>query len=267
MTDPRSHRLEIPGTLAEALREMVRRGQLPTSDAKRHHFIPRFLLRSFREPGTQRLYQLDKTTGECLAVTPEAAASRRRLYRVTDDTGEDNDYLEGLLALVEDHAARSIRALTHDPYRLDEGGRANVAFLLALQDQRTPAGQGRARRQLAAIARLVLETRLEDRHEFLRLDRQFFGRRRPAEEVEQFRQLILSQLSSRELGIQPSKELILRTMLEGWLDRAGLAASLSWKILRTETGEFVIGDRPLTMTDPTPPYPWSGNAWISSDHA
>lgn len=40
---------------------------------------------------------------------------------------------------------------------------------------------------------------------------------------------------------------------------------LPWTVLKAKPpSRFVCSDRPLTMYDPTPPYPWSAPAWESS---
>jgi len=33
--------------------------------------------------------------------------------------------------------------------------------------------------------------------------------------------------------------------------------------MRADGSEFVIGDRVVTMVDPTPRFPWSGNGWLT----
>lgn len=43
--------------------------------------------------------------------------------------------------------------------------------------------------------------------------------------------------------------------------------ALSWVVLRAEAGEFVTSDRAIAMYDPTPRFPWSGHAWLSSPGA
>ena len=48
---------------------------------------------------------------------------------------------------------------------------------------------------------------------------------------------------------------------------AGELADLRWKALRSRNEQFVIGDRPMVMHDPTPRYPFSGNGIKSSPTA
>jgi hypothetical protein len=42
---------------------------------------------------------------------------------------------------------------------------------------------------------------------------------------------------------------------------------LDWTLLISDDSEFVIGDQALTMFDPRPQHPWTGNAWWSSNYA
>src|SRR4051812_40607644 len=67
--------LTLPGSLARCLHEIgLGRRALPSGDgAKRHHFIAQLILREFIDsdlPG-ERLWQLDKRTGTCVATTTE----------------------------------------------------------------------------------------------------------------------------------------------------------------------------------------------------
>ena len=155
----------LPGSLGQHLHDIGtgRRAWPAESSAKRHHYIAQFLLRGFLgcDLHGERLWQLDKLTGVVMPQSIEVAASVRRLYRVQGPTGE-NDHLESFFALVESHAARSLRRLKTSPAALDEGDRANLSLLLALQDQRTPAGQRRVAAQLAAASRLWFATELTD---------------------------------------------------------------------------------------------------------
>jgi hypothetical protein len=42
---------------------------------------------------------------------------------------------------------------------------------------------------------------------------------------------------------------------------------MGWKVLVSEEIEFITSDHPLAMFDPTPPFPWTGSAWLSSENA
>jgi hypothetical protein len=243
------------------------RTPMPTSDAKRHHYIAQFILRQFVDPAQprERLWQLDKMTGSVVPQTTESAASLRRLYRVIGFDGAPTDLLEGVFAMVESHAAESVRRLVAAD-EIDDGARANIALLLALQDGRTPAGQTRMLRQIEAAARGEMAVRLADRRFANRLYRQSH----PGvseDEAERSRLETLRDLEEGDLIVQAPKEHALKALIENWLQFAGELADLRWKALRSRNEQFIIGDRPMVMHDPTPRYPFSGNGIKSSPTA
>ena len=59
----------------------------------------------------------------------------------------------------------------------------------------------------------------------------------------------------------------MQIMLDTWEAHAMAIYALSWVVLRAREGELVLGDRVVTMRDPTPRFPWSGNGWHSSQTA
>src|ERR671925_2277234 len=121
-----------------------RKKALPDSDAKRHHFVPEFLLRRFsaQRNGRHRLCQLDVHTGKPVWVDPGTAASRRQLYSLPDREGGTHNLIEGYFSIVEGHAAAAIHRLC-DTARLDLSDRSTIAFFIALLEGRTLGGLDR----------------------------------------------------------------------------------------------------------------------------
>ncbi len=115
----------------------------PTSKAKRQHFVPRFLLAGFLAPGTDRLMQLEISSGRSVAVQPHLAASRRRFYDLPERAAGEPGDLEAWLALIENHSAAALSRLLNDPTALSHADRATLSLFLALVDGRTPAGNAR----------------------------------------------------------------------------------------------------------------------------
>jgi Protein of unknown function (DUF4238) len=255
----------LPGSLAAHLRDVgMGKKTLPLFDrSRRHHFIPQFILRRFADPGTGLLHQLDIETGKITQPGPRGAGWEPKLYRVTDDMGRENDYLEGFFALVEMHAADSIRRLHDDAVGLSEGDRANISLFLALQEGRTPGGHDRMLEQVTTMGRLQLEVLLENPDAF----RKKRWRGHSASELDRLRRDSLASLRAGRLKLRATKELTLRLILDTWLERAAPIHAMSWVALRADGDEFVIGDRVVTMVDPTPRFPWSGNGWLSSPNA
>lgn len=259
-----SHIDLLPGSLAAHLREIgMGKKKLPLyGKSRRHHFIPQFLLRRFTDPATVLLHQLDIETSEITQPGPRGAGWEPKLYRVTDDQSRQNDYLEGFFSLVETHAADSIQALHDDPLAMSNGDRVTIALFLALQESRTPGGQKHMIEAFSVIGRLQLEMLLQDPGGIRKA-----WKGKSAKEVEQLRKDTLAQLRDGRLDIRATKEMTLRAMLDTWLERAAAIDEMSWVVLHAHGGEFVLGDRVVTMYDPTPRFPWAGNGWRSSHTA
>jgi hypothetical protein len=160
-----------------------------------------------------------------------------------------------------------LRVLRENPLALDVGDRVNISLFLALQDQRTPAGQHRAMRQIATAERLQAATQLEDAREFARSYRKRVDRHASRAAIERARLDLLRELRDGEIIVEAEKEHALTAMLGTWLHLGGAIHELSWQVASARDGEFVIGDRPLTLHDPAPPFPWSGNGLKSSPAA
>src|SRR4051812_9706005 len=110
--------------------------RLDRNQAKRHHFLPQFLLRGFAHEhnGNDRLFQMETASrGAPRRVDLRTAASRRRLYTAIDGDGEPSNRNEGYLALVENHAAPALEQLIKDPASLSPAERATISFFVALQ--------------------------------------------------------------------------------------------------------------------------------------
>jgi len=214
----------IPGSLAAHLAEIGSGTKtLPLfGRSRRHHFIPQFILRRFADRDTGLLYQLNIETGEITNPGPKGAGWAPKLYRVSDDQGRDNDFLEGFFSLVETHAADSIRALDDDPCGLSEGDRANIALILALQEGRTPGGYNRMLEAFTAIGRLQLDLMPQNPGAFSNI-----RGGKSAAGVEQLRKDALERFRNGRLELSATKELTLRTMIATWLERAAPIHAMS----------------------------------------
>src|SRR5215210_2506087 len=148
--------------LSPLIRELTEMGisgdfsRLDRNEAKRHHFLPQFLLRGFAhaQNGKDELFQMETAKrGAPRRVDLRTAASRRRLYTAIDEDGEPSNRNEGYLALVESHAAPALRGLMADPGTLSPADRATISFFVALQAMRTPA----AAQQVTAVANAAFQ--------------------------------------------------------------------------------------------------------------
>ena len=242
----------MPGSLADHLRAIdAGERTMPTSPAKRHHFVPQFLLARFAAPvasGQPKLWKLDTTTGECEPVTPRGTAWERNLYAVHGEDGSRIADLEGFFGLVESHAAESIARLIADPLSLALGDRANIAMFLALQDERTPLALDAAEQTLKQMALMFLTVELTNARG---------NRRKQALEAR-------DALLENRVDLSPPEGERLNWLIRSMLITTPEIFGLPWQLLRSTTAEFVLSDRPLTMRDPRPRHDFSAEAWLSS---
>jgi hypothetical protein len=243
----------IPGAFAEWL-EGLTCGErtLPNCEGERHHYTPQFVLKRFRGPGG-KLFQLDKTDGSCELIKVKDAAWDPRLYTVDSITGEHDGIVEGLFSVAENFAAVSLERLLKAPENFTDDDRGNLAFLLAIQEQRAPGWLEEFEERLAEMGTMLAAVELAN----MTGPR---GKQRKAREA-------AKALADGNVNIRPTRENLLTTALLGVAHTVGVIYSLPWTLLRAKAGAFVTSDRPLTMHDPTPPHEFAGAAWMSSELA
>ena len=234
------------------------------SQAKRQHFVPRLMLKRFARQDGKRFvfYQLDVRTDTPKLTTIEDAASRRYFYALTNEDGTRNNRVEGFLALVEKHAAGALDRFLADPEALDDADRATLSFFFALLDPRTPDGNERMEPLNNNSMQMFLATDFADAEGFANTYRHLFADDSD-EEIEAFRERTLQMLESGEISFADPKAQALRLGILGASAAAYVVFQMSWTLLR-RPGAFITSDRGLAMHDPTPTYPWSGQAWGSS---
>lgn len=243
--------LDVPGGFARHL-EAIGRGEkpLPNAEGSRHHFVPEFMLRRFRGSRSKggRLYQLDKTTGACDVVSPKEAGWAESLYAVESIDGQHDGLIEGFFGLAENFAKPALDRLR--TCTLDDDGRSDIAFLIAIQEQRVPGA-------------------LDDLREFI----SHAGATHAAVELANLK----GSKRDRRLGQEAYQALVEGRVEIGATHHHTLELvpwaivmlgsriySLPWTLLQTSDHHFVTSDRPVTMHDPAPPNAWSGLAWQSS---
>jgi hypothetical protein len=249
------------------------RRPMPEPTAKRHHYLPQFVLRRFgtATPGdVSRLFQLDRRSGQPRKVTSKDAGFEKNLYTVIGDDGQPSRLLEGALSIVEQYAAPALARLEAEPFELNTADRQTISLYLAFQDSRTPAGNRRTQGVSQTVLELEAATWLGSEEGFLRWHRQHVPSQESDAEIERRRQRMLGQLRAGAVRFQQPRAQAYRMMLNTLNDVATHIYALSWVLLEVPgdvDAEFVLGDRGLAMVDPAPTHPWTGNSWSSSDAA
>jgi Protein of unknown function (DUF4238) len=220
---------------------------LPNCEGSRHHYVAQFQLKRFRGGG--KLYELDKQTGEVKETTPKEAAWDRDLYKVVSKSGDHDGVIEGFFSLAETFAREALDGLVRDGENLTEHDRSDLAFLAAIQEQRAPGFLDELKigiRQAALTKFAVDLTNVK-------------GKKR--EEAIETRDALIKGRIMLEPPYQEALTQAILVLTATWL----AINLLPWTVLKAKPGHlFVCSDRPLTMHDPTPPFPWSAPAWESS---
>lgn len=238
----------------------------PETTAKRHHFVPKLLLKRFsRRKG--RIWQLERQTNQLLDVGIEKAASRRRLYEfLHNDEGVKTSRMEAWLALIESHASKALRRIEHPGpiVGLADWDRATIAFFLAILSIRTPAALRNAEQVGVETMQIQFGSEWSDAESFAKQQ----AERSPgmdAEEIEELRLKALRELETGGIGYEDPTGAAMRTLVSASGAVAQKIFDSRWAVLRARNGEFVTSDVALAMHDPEPKFPWSAQAWQSSE--
>jgi hypothetical protein len=241
--------------------------KLDRNAAKRHHYVPQFVLRGFADPadGGRRIFQMPTRSRKApIRVGVRDAALRTRLYRVVTPDGEVSNRHEGYLALVEDHAAPAIARLIADPASLRPGDRATIAFFVAFQTMRTPA----AAEQITELANAALQNAVSElysnREAFAEHHRQQFGASASEEKIEEFRLEVVEQVRTGGVRVSGRGGADFATGLTHAASLIPQIIAFDWALLRTIDGGFVASDRGYAIHDPAPPFPWAAQGLLSS---
>jgi hypothetical protein len=222
---------------------------LPTSNASRHHYVAQFQLAKFTGKG--RLHQLNKEDGTCKLVTPKEAAWSSNLYTVESTTGEHDGVIEGFYAVAEGFAAPALKRFLADPANLSDRDRGDIAFLIAIQEQRVPGFLAEQKETITHAGIAFFATQLASMQGSK-------AKRRKAQEA-------YEALTGGGVRIIPPDQEVLRLSHQMLAESSQIVNFLPWTLLTATEGFFICSDRPLTMHDPTPPYPFSAPAWMSSE--
>jgi len=256
----------IEGPLAKHLREIAEeRRPVPSTAARRHHFVPSFALSQFATPRKRDgvLFKLDTQSGRPKKTTPDASCFVEELYS-QDNEGALDRTLEAFFSIVENYAAKALSRLLADPLGLRDEDRQTLAYYFAFQYQRTPVALEHSAASQQATMAVMLGLRFADPDSFRVSYREQFGDDASQEEIEAFRHKTLTMLKGGEIAFDKPKLGAFQMMLQTADALASTIASLSWVLIEAQEDEFIISDRSLAMHDPTPKFPWSGHALRSS---
>ncbi len=243
--------VDLPGKLAGHLRAIALGDKpLPDAPGERHHYVPQMLLRRFRAPRSREVFELDKTDGTCRAVAPKDAAWEPDFYAVESIGDNRAGLVEAVLALGENYAARALDRFLASPMELTADDRLDLAFFVAMQEQRGPGFLSELKARMEEAATMEAVVKLTN----------FRGpakRRREAEELRD------DLLAGRVLLEVPMNN-VLVAMMETFAQIAFVVRDMPWTLLSTTGDPFVCSDWPVTKHDAAPPHSRVAAAWLSS---
>lgn len=237
---------------------------------KRHHYLPRFLLRRFAEkdgPRAGLVWRLDKKTGQPRAVAPKFEAALPHYYRLTREDGTTDSRPEDILARIESAAASALHSVERGETPSDEE-RTWLALFVLFQHRRTPAAREWLRFFDEVMAAMTTEVDLSNADSFHRRAKQAAPEMTP-DEVEATRRELLDDLKAGRvrLGSTPSREVAMMFVAAEQV-AAKLVSGFTWAVLRaSDDSKLVLPGMGITLYDPTPPYPESGLGFASSPNA
>lgn len=233
---------------------------------KRHHYVPRFLLKRFSgEPGAKNpaIWRLDKASGQAArsSIVNEAVISH--FNRVEAASGLTADSVETLLATIEGMASPLVTKLVRGQAPAPEE-RLNLALFVWLQQQRTPLGRAWQVFMQEQTARLQAMKNLLDAESVRAV---FEGRDefKTPDEIEAWRRQTIQELDDGTLFFRATHD---HEVLGMFLlaDRLAptIASRMAWVGLRAPKGKpFILSDHPLAIHDPEAG-PEEPTAWLSS---
>jgi hypothetical protein len=237
--------------------------------AKKHHYLPQFLIRRFAQPGPPPfVWRLDKKSGRTRLVPPKSQAARHQYYRMeVEGAPFGPEFPEQTLSRIESLAAPAITRIASGALpSLDE--RHALALFAALQHVRTPAGRRELRFMDEFAAKMQMELKLGNRSGFAQRMRDT-GHGGSDEELEELRQRTLRDLREGQVDIESTEEREIGLMFMS-LDVVAptLLSDFDWIALHSDSEAcFVLPDVGLGRIDPTPRHRGAGTGWASSPNS
>ena len=245
--------------------------KVATKGAKRHHIVPRMLLRRFTiDPAADNpeLWGLDISSGRPFASSVNNEAVIRHYYRIDEpNLPIGPNQAEEWLSRIESDAAVPIRKLVAG-ISLSQRERDSMALFLHVTQRRTPQSRAWHAYLDEQMHVEMLKFKLSN-PDYIRQVYKGQPGFDTDDGIEAWRIQTLADLESGRLGIESGQN---REVAYIFLaaDRivAGLSGATTWQSLRSPTGsEFVCSDNPLNIYDEaaqTRAREHAGVGWVSS---
>ena len=220
------------------------------SEARKHHYVPRFYLAGFTAAGTEngQLSVLNLYTGKAWKSTPATAANDRDFYRL--DAGDDPLALERMLGQIEGNTKHLIQEIDRSKNLPDPQGEAylELMFFLAVMVARVP----RRRADAAKVADRMIKRMLKENAASPETWKTTVERMKAKglgdfSDTDYAEWKALVERDERTFDMTRGQHLLL--MMRSVQDIAPLLAARKWhlQIATEESDEFVTSDSPVTL--------------------
>ncbi len=201
---------------------------MPQTQARDQHYVPSFLLARWATPPKRKgtLYELAVATGKVKATKPGNVSWQRDLYTVDKAANSSVLIVEAFLAIIEDCTADPIKNLSTLPTSISDEDRATIAFFLALQQFRAPAGTDQNRKVSELAAEAAIAAFLGNREAVTSRYRTLINPEATAEEVRAFARDLVANFKQGKLKIKLPHEAPQQAMLR--LGSPSLPRSRRW---------------------------------------
>lgn len=255
MKDKKNKDSEIPKEIRQHL-----------GNAKRHHYVPEFLLRRFSTNPTEEhplICRLDVRTGAISKLSTLNCAVIQHYNRLTEASGLPTGFAEAMLSYAEGQAVPLVEKLIHGKI-LDLRERVDFSTFLMAQQMRTPRGREWLRFGQDQAAKFwALKKLYENRDftkEYLRKD---LGREPTDDEVDESIRQMAEPLEGDELVVTLGQDAEILGMFMPAPDLVPLIGEMNWILMEAPGGQsFILSDDPLVRLDPLNPDGPAG--WRSS---
>lgn len=222
--------------------------------AKRHHVVPRMLLRRFSSDPAHKnppLWRLDKATGTPAGTSVNNETVIGHYYRMGDPSVPfPPGFAEETLSSIESAASTSIQKLV-EGIPLTARERQAMAYFLHVQHERTPRGRAWHAFADEQMHTELLKMKLSD-PELVQNHFKEKGDPRSHEEIERWRTGTLAAFERGEMGLEsgPDREIAFIFFVADKIAPA-LCNEMTWRSLRAPAGAgFICSDNPLNIYDP-----------------
>lgn len=246
---------EIP----EAIRQHL-------SNAKRHHYVPEFLLRRFSTNPSEEhppIFRLDIRTGAIIRLSTSNCAVIQHYNRLSPTTGLPEGLAEALLSYIEGQAVPLVEKLLHGEI-FDVQERVEFSMFLMAQQMRTPRGREWLRFGQDQAAKLWLLKQIYENRDISRDHlREELGREPTVDEIDEYILQMAEPLERDELYVSYGQDMEILGMFTPAPDLIPLIGEMNWTLLEAPVGQsFILSDDPLVRLDPLNPD--GPAAWRSS---